>query len=302
MKIIFLFSLFLALPLQLLPQPRSIKVEKLPLDSLRSWNNPQFSPSGRSVFFTTNSFNGIWEFSLETRNFRNITNDERSGYGFSVSDDESQIAYRRTLTNRDSPRKVHEIVVKRLDTGSSTVVTSAADVSPPVFSRDQLVYSTRQGTQNLALIQPTAETKILGIENTKIAVIAGGKKILLDPLGSGSYIWPSLSPDRTLIAAYDMDRGAFVCNLEGTVVSKLGRIDSPTWTVSGKWIVYMEDKDDGHRLISSDLFYLSPEGTRRGQLTNTPDVFEQNPQCSAVEKKIVYQSQKGEIFVMTYSE
>lgn len=302
MKIIFLFSLLLALPLQLLPQPRSIKVEKLPLDSLRSWNNPQFSPSGRSVFFTTNSFNGIWEFSLETGNFRNITNDERSGYGFSVSDDESQIAYRRTLTSRDALRKVHEIVVKRLDTGLSTVVTSAPDVSPPVFSRDQLIYSTRQGTQNLALIQPTAETKILGIENTKIAVIAGGKKILLDPLGSGSYIWPSLSPDRTLIAAYDMDRGAFVCNLEGTVVSKLGRIDSPTWTVSGKWIVYMEDKDDGHQLISSDLFYISPEGTRRGRLTNTPDVFELNPQCSAVERNIVYQSQKGEIFVMTYSE
>lgn len=302
MKIIFLFSLFLVLPLRLLPQPRSIKVEKLPLDSLLSWSNPQFSPSGRSVFFTINSFNGIWEFSLETKNFKNITSDERSGYGFSVSVDESQIAYRRTLAKRDSPQKIHEIVVKRLDTGLSTVVTSAPDVSTPVFSRDQLVYGTRQGTQNLALLQPTAETKILGIENTKIALLARGKKILLDPLGDGSYIWPSLSPDKTLIVAYDMDRGGFVCNLEGTVVSKLGRIDSPSWTVSGKWIVYMEDKDDGHRLISSDLFCISPEGSGRRRLTSTPDVFELNPQCSPVEKKIVYQSQKGEIFVMTYSE
>jgi Tol biopolymer transport system component len=99
-----------------------------------------------------------------------------------------------------------------------------------------------------------------------------------------------------------MDRGAFVCDLTGRVLSKLGRRDAPSWTKSGKWIVYMEDKDDGHKLLSSDLSAITPDGKTVVPLTSTPAIFEMYPQCSPTENKIVCSTADAAILVLEYEE
>jgi Tol biopolymer transport system component len=185
---------------------------------------------------------------------------------------------------------------------SPRVLASGSDVSTPSFAENAPVYSTKSKTEGLAGTTGTTNISIIGIEDTKIAVNVNGTKKLLDPLGNGSYVWPTLSPDRQQIVAYEMDRGAFVCNLRGTVISRLGRRDAPSWTRSGRWIVYMEDKDDGHKLLSSDIFALSPDGKSVTQLTSTTGVFELYPQCSPTENKIVCSTSDGSILVLEYEE
>jgi Tol biopolymer transport system component len=142
----------------------------------------------------------------------------------------------------------------------------------------------------------------LGIEETKIALTVKGKKVTLDPFGQGSYIWPSLSPDKQFLVAYEIDRGAFVCDLTGKVISTFGRRDAPTWTRSGRWIVYMEDKDDGHRLLSSDLFAVTRDGSSTVQLTSTAALMELDPHCSPTENKIVCSTSDGSILLLEYEE
>jgi Tol biopolymer transport system component len=143
---------------------------------------------------------------------------------------------------------------------------------------------------------------VLGVEDTKIVLIRNGAKTLFDPLGNGSYIWPSLSPDRTRVLAYEMAHGAFVCDLQGSAVVQLGKRDAPVWTRDGRWIVYMEDKDDGQRVVSSDLFCISADGKRTAQLTNTAGRMEMHPQCSPTGDKIVCSTMDGEIYVLSYKE
>ena len=185
---------------------------------------------------------------------------------------------------------------------SSKILESGPDVSAPAFANNTPVYSVRTKTKGLVTTTSGQEVTVLGIENTKIALSVKGKKTLLDPLGNGSYIWPVLSPDKSLLAAYEMDRGTFVCDLRGAIISKLGRRDAPSWTRSGKWIVYMDDKDDGHRLISSDIFAVTPDGKTVVQLTSTKQALEMNPQCSPTENKIVYDTTDGSIMVLEYEE
>jgi Tol biopolymer transport system component len=185
---------------------------------------------------------------------------------------------------------------------SSSVLASGAEVSAPSFVENAPVYSTKLKKESLPKTNSISNVSVLGIENTKIILNVNGSRMTLDPLGNGSYVWPALSPDKRQLAAYEMDRGAFVCDLRGTVISRLGRRDAPSWTRSGKWIVYMEDKDDGHKLLSSDIFAVSADGKTTMQLTSTSGVFELYPQCSPTENKIVCNTANGNIVILSYEE
>lgn len=143
---------------------------------------------------------------------------------------------------------------------------------------------------------------VLAVEGNKITLTVAGEKIILDPLGNGRYIWPSLSPDGTRIAAYDMERGSFVYDLSAETTIRLGRRDAAVWTHDGKWLVYMDDKDDGHRLLGSEIAFVSPDGKITGRLTSTDSLTEMYPRCSPVEHKVVCSTMEGSIVVITYSD
>lgn len=282
-------------------QIRSSVIEKLPLESTRQWTQPQFSPDGKLIYYTTLNFDGLWEYSISARAARPITDDPHSGFGFAISQDGNQLAYRRTSVDGGSKARLQEIVIVDLKHGSSSVVTTGTDISTPVFIQNSVSYSTA-ALQKMPAQLPVSTIAILGIDETKIAMYRGGQRVLWDPLGGGSYIWPSLSPDGQKIVAYEMVKGTFVCDPEGKNIVFLGRRDAPSWTRSGKWIVFMDDKDDGHRIVSSDIYAISPNGGEQVQLTDTPNAIEMYPACSPAEDKIVCSSADGSLYLISYTE
>jgi Tol biopolymer transport system component len=283
-------------------QIKITRSDQLVLPRTQSWSHPQFSPTGASIFFTNQDGNGIWEYSLKNRTTRQITADAKSGLSYSISPDGKSIVYRRTQQDKSRSGRKQDIILANLTKRSTSILASGSDVSVPTFSNNTPVYSLRSQTIGLRKTIGTNEATVLGIENTKIALSVNGNKVVLDPLGNGSYIWPVLSPDKQQLAAYDMGKGTFVCDLTGKVQSMLGRRDAPSWTRTGKWIVYMEDKDDGHRMISSDLFAVSPDGKTVIQLTPTPSAMELDPHCSPTENKIICSTSDGSIIMFTYEE
>ena len=283
-------------------QIKVTRSEKLALPQTHSWSHPQFSPTGAAVYFTDGDGNGIWEYSLKSRTTKQITADEKSGLSYSVSSDGKSLVYRRTQQDKSKTARKQDIVLTNLTKRSTSILASGSDVSIPTFSNNTPVYSIRSQTVGLGKIAGKKEVTVLGIENMKIALSVNGNKTLLDPLGNGSYIWPALSPDKTQLVSYEMGKGAFVCDLTGKVQSMLGRRDAPTWTRTGKWIVYMADKDDGHKLISSDLCAVSLDGKTVIQLTSTSSVMELDPHCSPTENKIICSTSDGGIMVFEYEE
>lgn len=282
-------------------QLRPLAVETLPLERSHQWNQAQFSPDGKFIYFTTMDFNGIWEYSVESKRARVITSDAQSGFGFAVSNNGKLISYRRSRNDEGTKERMQELVLLDLATGASTIAASGGDVSTPTFVQNDLAY-TSAGKSGIPSRAASVESIILGIENTKIAVSKNGKKVLLDPVGKGSYIWPSLSPDGKKILAYDMNKGTFLCDANGSNVFLLGRLDAPAWTRDGKWILYMDDKDDGRIITSSEIWAISPDGAQKVQLTSTDRILEMYPSCSPTENKIVCNSLSGELYVISYTE
>ena len=278
-----------------------IRTERLDLGTQQQWDQPQFSPDGRTIYYTTASYDGIWSYSRETKEIRQITTDPKSGYGFTVSPDGGQIAYRRSQFDEQTRRRTQEVILTDVRTGQSTTVASGRAVPLPRFGTESLILSDGGASQGLSK-QNVPETALLGVEETKIAIIRGGSKVLLDPFGDGRYIWPALSPDGKSIVAYEMSRGTVVMTVDGEVTATLGKRNAPSWTRDGKYIVYMDDRDDGHTILSSDLFALTPDGRVTVQLTRTEGVTELSPRCSPTEDVIVTASLEGFIYLLSYRE
>ena len=282
-------------------QLRVTTIEKLPITLSAHWNQPQFSSDGHYLYFTTAEFNGIWEYSIQSKSCRMITQEPQSGLGFALSKDGKHISYRRSMSDERTHERVQDIVLADLATGESQVVVSGNDLSAPAFVQNELSYTAGKQV-HLPSRTDAAEINILGIENTKIAIDRNGQKVLFDPLGNGSYVWPSLSPDKKKVLAYEMGRGAFICDLDGANVVFLGRLDAPNWTRDGKWIVFMDDKDDGRNITSSEIWAIAEDGGQRVQLTVTDRIVEMYPSCSPTENKIACSALSGELYLISYTE
>lgn len=276
------------------------KIEKLPLPVNQEWSNPIFSNDGKKIYFTNSNYNGIWEYTLSTDKLRQITDASGSGYGFSISDDGNYLVFRSTYYDEKSRERIQELYQVNLKTLLKKKIVSGSDIYNQKFIKSNIVYSSGSETKNLEKVNLSNETKVIGIENTKIVLLHNGVRKILDPFGNGSYIWPSLSPDKTKLVAYEADRGAFVCDLEGNIIARLGKVDAPVWTKDGKYIIYMDDKDDGHFILSSEIMAITADGKYKYQLTSTPNVIEMYPSTSPVENKIVCSSLSGEIFLIHY--
>jgi Tol biopolymer transport system component len=291
------------LPLLSPAQLKTVTVETLPLGKSRSWSEPRWSPDGKTIYYTASDFDGIWAYSTAGGKSVQITSDKASGYGFTISPDGARIAWCRTLSGALPGERLQEAVVGSVAGGGPTILASGKSISIPSFVRSDVVYSVDNRVQGVtAGVQPAGTVSILGIEETKIAILRDGVKSFIDPLGNGSYVWPSLSPDGTKLLAYEMDRGAFVSDSDGTHAVRIGRRDAPVWTRDGRWLIYMADSDDGHAIRSSEIAYISPDGKIRGNLTSTPRTIEMYPQCSPVSDEIVCSTLEGEILVITYGE
>ena len=276
------------------------KIEKLPLPVNQEWAYPVFSPDGKKIYFTNTSYNGIWEYTFSSDKLRQVTDAPGSGYGFKISDDGNFLVYRSTYYNEKKGERIQEIYQVNLKTLFRKKIASGSDLYNPTFVKSNVIYSSGTETKNLEKVNLSNETKVIGIENAKIVLLHNGIRKVLDPFGNGNYIWPSLSPDKSKIVAYEADRGAFVCDLDGNILAILGRVDAPVWTRDGNYIIYMDDKDDGYFILSSEIMAITPDGKHKYQLTSTPNVIEMYPSTSPVENKIVCSSLSGEIFLIHY--
>ena len=295
--------LLLCLPLLASAQLRTVGVDTLRVGHDRTWAHPSWSPDGKTLYVTASDFNGIWACPATGGTPALITADRGSGYGFVLSPDGARIAWRRTLSGALPGERIQELVVRDLAGGTPSVLASGRSVSLPAFVQSEPVISVGGRLQGApAAVQPAGTVTVLGIENTKIAVLRDGVKTLLDPLKGGSYVWPSLSPDGSRLVAYETGKGAFIARPDGSRPVLIGRRDAPDWTRDGRWLVYMADRDDGHRIVSSAIAYVSPDGRKEGTLTPAHGPTALFPRCSPVDNRIVCATPGGDILVITYAE
>ena len=282
-----------------------INVEELTNPNMGEFYFPKFSNDNNKVFFTQANYKGIYFFNYKDNSITKLTDDDGAGYEFVIDPNNNSIYYR--TDKYINGRKYSSIKACNLQTLIVKVLEAdKRDVSTPKLSGGGNVFYTVQKYLRIfeskslkkKSIKLTSTSVIVQIENSKIVLYQGERKKILAPLGSGNYIWPSLSPDKTKLLFTFAGKGTYISDLNGKILVKLGYANYPRWSPDGKWISYMVDKDNGLNVISSEIYAVSADGNLKFKLTDTNDIYEMYPEWSSDGSEIAVNTYDGRILLL----
>ena len=264
---------------------------------------PQFSNDGSKIFFTSVNYTGIYYYDFNQNKIKTVTKETGAGYEYSLTSDDS-IVYYRTDNYIDGKKYSSIKAVNLRNLEQRLIINNQRNLSTPKVLADGNVAYDLDTTLESNLSEKNLKKSLsqndllVFIENSKIALYNNGNKIILTPAGEGNYIWPSVSPDQSMLLFTLAGKGTFISDLDGNIISKIGNANAPKWSSDSKWIIYMVDKDNGEYVTSSDIFISSVDGNTKLQITDTKDKIEMYPQFNALNNKIVCNTYNGRILLI----
>lgn len=269
--------------------------------------HPRFMPDG-NLLVSEENYDGLGIVNVAEGTYTELTSMEGAGYYAVVSEDG------KTILTRSMDKENFTQTIYKLDVASKALTPIAKHIE---HVNQIALYN---GEASYAADGKAIKTVISGAlspvrrvndilvteEDLMIVVYKNGTRTVLDPLAGQfndwepQYIWTSLSPSRDKILFGCADN-AYVCNLDGSGVVKLGAMRSPKWR-NDTHVVGMVDSDDGYHYTKSDIVIVKTDGTQFQQLTSPSNEIKMFPSVSEDGSKIAFHTTEGNIYIMTIQE
>lgn len=257
------------------------------------------SPQGDYLLLTSATNQGLTRLDLATRQTQVLSTAPSAGHNVQISPDGQTVVYRESSFNEKHLR-LSSVKSTNLATGSSQVLTK-----PTRDLQGYAVDATSAGIVNKGKFSKKAigaakaqNLPVLSIDKGKLMITIGGKTRNLSPNGTNySYLWPSLSPDGTKVLYYVAAHGAYVCNLDGSNVRKVGTMRAPVW-YDNNTVVGMMDKDDGEFIYASTIVAASLDGAT--QTLTDGSVIAMYPHAAT--GMIAFSTPAGEAYIINVSK
>ncbi len=264
---------------------------------------PKISADGKLIAFSREHYNSVEVFDLVTKEQRTICTHLGSGWGMVWLNNETIIARstQEGVSFRDRKMGLELIDVK---TGRESVIipfAAANRIEVPRKSSSGNVAAWNSGTMILIDTDKIVKWGDLpadeAVASSEQGEILMGKESLRAPTNRAllSLVW---SPDgsKALIellgqpSLYILDRAT----QEFQSVAQRG--EHPVW-VNNDLYAYMETTDDGHDILTGDIFVASSVDGKRQSLTAQFDRVALTPTAS-VDGTIVFGTTTGELFII----
>ena len=256
---------------------------------------PEVSPDGNFIALTLKGYNGLWMVRSDGYDLRQLSKVKGAGFIKRWSPDSKWLLFRETFRENNKSKqllKVVEVYSKNVS-GISVPANKFEDVR--WFSGDKL-YIRSEGKSLYIKSGLFVDNKK---PKTQLAVHTDPKKILIEnmnkadlsiltPVLGANYLNPKLSPDGKKIVFKVIGGNLHVYELNNFQLHDLGTGERPDWSPDSERIIYQITKDDGHSVISSDIYVIKFDGTKRRAVTRTKNVNEMRPSFFPNGKKIIY--------------
>lgn len=218
--------------------------------------HPRWSPDGLDILVTRSKYRGLFLVSASGGEIRQLSDEMGDGFDVTWSLDGSKI-----IINKTGKKKSLDITGEEL----------TEDIDSP----EEMIYS--DGNDILVRDPETGE---------ELKLTDGGD----------AFYDPSLSPGGDKVAYEGLSTGIKIKDMETGEITDVGQGSNAQWTPDGEGIVYQYTQDDGHNIISGDIYYADAKTGEIYNITDTPDIIEMNPRISPDGRYIIYEVD-GQIFI-----
>jgi Tol biopolymer transport system component len=257
-------------------------------------------PHSRFLLVTGEGYKGLSLLDSRRGQIKKISSDEGAGYEPAVTEDGKSVIYRSDVFAEQ--KKYTSLSKYDIVTGETAILLEKErGVLPAAVAGNRILVKSdnksRVETTGQAALKGGGDEIFIVVEDLIPVLYSGSERKPLKPSGDGYYIWVSLSPDRSKIVYNFQGRNTYICNTEGRMLYDAGKVNAPKW-LNDNIIIGMDDRDDGHRVVSSEIVYFSLPDGKRGYLTNTKERTEMYPFPFPGGKKLAFCTDGGEIYVM----
>ena len=292
------------------------EAKKLALDG--KFTAPRWSPDGKMLGVTQPGYVGIYVVQADGSGFHQITDEDAAGYRFAWSADSKQIAFK---TRQQATTGIsYALKVASADgAGAKTIAEREGSMGVPVWLSADTLGVLLDGKASAAKLDGAVTEKVAGtkantlswladervlcVEDDQVVLIqADGTRKTLTTSADGRFYDLQLSPQANKALVHNLDGHLYLIAFDGTKTD-LGDGAAASWSPDGKSILCNVAKDDGHTIISSEVFLIDVAGKGRKQLTHTTNCIEMYASFSPDGKQIAYGDAKsGSIFVQDITE
>ena len=296
MKKLLLFFLVLA-QIALAQQINVLSIEKIKATDTGGYFYPKISPDNQFILMTRGNYSGLYQYSPVSKSLKTLNEDPGAGYKVQISDDGNTVLYNKTELIRKL--RHNSLISQTISNGEKKVlvaptreqITGKMVNSNPVYVKNRSLVKSNS-------VKPTDNLYLITIENQKMVLYKNGVRAELTPSGANaSYIWPSISPDNKNIVYTVTGKGTYVCSVTGKNVTSLGKLNAPSWA-GNRYVIGMDDRDDGEKLISSSLIITSIDGKLRKKLETPTGINAMYPSASKDGSRIAFNTDRGEVYLM----
>jgi hypothetical protein len=259
--------------------------------------NPVLNVDGDKLLYTASGFSGLNLVDLKTNAIVEISKDAGAGYEPQFSNDNAQIYYRKTTfenIRRFNAVQSYDLKPKR----NSELLTPQRLLNKIYPLNNGVVAFSGKNILRATATKSNATPVVVSANEELKIMLYNGKISYLNPLNMPEprYIWVSLSPDSKKILFTAAGKGTYICDLNGKILSSLGSVNAPVW-FNDNFVVAMEDKDDGHRVISSKIVLISVAKKTKTDIS-LPSKIAMYPTASGKANRISYHTEDGDIEVV----
>ena len=257
------------------------------------------SPQGDYLLLTSATNQGLTKYDLASHQTQVLSTAPSAGHNVKISPDGQTVVFREGSFN-DKHLRLSSLKSVNLTTGESLeLVKPTRDLQGYAVDATTAVAVNKGKYSKKAIGTAKAQkVPVLSIDKGKLMITINGKTRNLSPNGNQfSYLWPSLSPDGTKVLYYLAAHGAYVCDLDGSNVRKVGQMRAPVW-YDDNTIVGMMDKDDGEFIYASTIVATTLDGSTQ---TLTDDAtIAMYPHAAA--GKIAFSTPAGEAYIINVTK
>lgn len=293
---------FLMLPCLLSGQDLAVLKRDILNDGKRGEFQPvAVSPDGKVILATSPGYTGLSAINAVTGEITVITTEAGAGYEPRFSEKGDRLYFRSD--EYKAQMKYSSLNEYDMITGKRVAIDSdLRGLIAPVVTGGTLIWSADDGKRKRVIDDEAGKQEegeiYLTLESLRPVIHQNGTSRVFMPSGQGNYIWASLSPDKSKMVYNFNGRGTWVCDLDGNIIAEAGRLHAPQW-LNNETIIGMDDRDDGYRITASDIVAFFPATGRRINLTPGSEKIEMYPVPFPDGKKIVFQSDGGELHIIT---
>ena len=302
-QFIFFAALLILYVFSPLHSQAQFKVKKaVQIKEIQSGFNPIFTPKADKIIFSSQDNVGLSLYDMKTKAQKKLNSDVGSGFEACISADGKTVFYKSFIFD-NTGKRLSTITAQDIESGKKTeIIKKQRNLSSVISQNKEAVFINNSELKTYGLKQKklsvSNQTAAFTDHNMDLVIYKNGVKKTVNPLGKGVYIWVSLSPDKTKILFNKSGKGTYISDLQGKIITDLGRLHAAKWSANGKWVVGMDDYDNGHEFTSSQIIIHSANGKQKQKIELPNNKIALNPDISANNKKIVFHNPKGQVFIV----